>query len=105
VLTPSASHLLVRFTPVERRNFVFSLHQVGIPLGGILAALLAPAVAVLAGWRWSVVLSVALLCAVIVLMQRGRAAGTMTAIQPAPPSRPIRWPGSPPSGDTLRCAG
>jgi len=72
VLTPSASHLLVRFTPVERRNFVFSLHQVGIPLGGILAALLAPAVAVLAGWRWSVVLSVALLCAVIVLMQRGR---------------------------------
>ena len=77
VLTPSASHLLVRFTPVERRNFVFSLHQVGIPLGGILAALLAPAVAVLAGWRWSVVLSVALLCAVILLMQRG----------PGPPRR------------------
>jgi len=72
MLTPSASYLLVRFTPPERRNFVFSLHQVGIPLGGIFAALLAPAVAVLAGWRWSVVLSVALLCAVIVLMQRGR---------------------------------
>ncbi len=72
VLTPSASYLLVRFTPVERRSFVFSLHQVGIPLGGILVALLAPAVAVLAGWRWSVILSVALLCAVIVLMQRGR---------------------------------
>ncbi|MFN7085974.1 MAG: MFS transporter [Burkholderiales bacterium] len=72
VLTPSASYLLVRYTPAARRNLFFSLHQVGIPLGGMLAALASPAVAVLAGWRWSVALSVALVCGVIVLMQRGR---------------------------------
>lgn len=72
VLTPSASYLLMRFTPAARRNFVFSLHQVGIPLGGMLAALISPAVAVIAGWRWSVALSAGLLYCVIVLMQRSR---------------------------------
>jgi len=72
VLTPSASYLLMRFTPAARRNFVFSLHQVGIPLGGMLAALISPAVAVIAGWRWSVALSAGLLYGVIVLMQRSR---------------------------------
>lgn len=40
--------------------------------GGILAALVGPAVAVAAGWRWSVVASAALLYAVIALMQRDR---------------------------------
>ncbi|MEK6593152.1 MAG: MFS transporter [Pseudomonadota bacterium] len=71
-LTPSASYLLVRFTPAARRNFVFSLHQVGIPLGGVVAALAAPAITVLAGWRWAVMLSAVLIFGVIVLMQRGR---------------------------------
>lgn len=69
LITPSASALLVRFTPLTRRSFVFSLHQVGIPLGGIFAALISPVVAVMAGWRWSVLLSALLLYGVIALMQ------------------------------------
>jgi predicted MFS family arabinose efflux permease len=73
MLTPSASYLLMRFTPLDRRNTVFSLHQVGIPLGGILAATLAPAIAVAVGWRWAMLLNAALIVAVIVLMQLGRA--------------------------------
>jgi MFS family permease len=71
-LTPSASYLLMRFTPAARRNFVFSLHQVGIPLGGILAALAAPAITLFIGWRWAIVLSAMLILGVILLMQRGR---------------------------------
>ena len=71
-LTPSASYLLMRFTPDARRNFVFSLHQASIPLGGILAAVGAPWVAVTVGWRWSVALSALLLFAVVVLMQLRR---------------------------------
>jgi len=73
MLTPSASYLLMRFTPIERRNTVFSLHQVGIPLGGILAATLAPAIAVTAGWRWAILLNVAFIVALIALVQLGRA--------------------------------
>lgn len=72
LITPSASHLLMRYTPPHRRSTVFSIHQTGIPAGGILAALVAPAVAVHAGWRWSVLLSALLLAAVVLLMQHGR---------------------------------
>ena len=72
MITPSASHLLMRYTPPARRSMVFSIHQVGIPAGGMLAALIAPAVTVYAGWRWAVVISVILIISVIALMQRGR---------------------------------
>lgn len=72
MITPSASHLLMRFTPPARRSTMFSLHQVGIPAGGMCAALVSPAVAIWAGWRWAVVVSVVLLIGVVILMQIGR---------------------------------
>lgn len=72
MITPSASHLLMRYTAPERRSTVFSIHQVGIPAGGMLAALIAPAITVYAGWRWAVIISVALIISVLVVMQRGR---------------------------------
>ncbi len=72
MITPSASHLLMRYTPPQRRSTVFSIHQTGIPAGGMLAALIAPAVTIYAGWRWAVVLSALLLFAVVFLMQSGR---------------------------------
>ena len=72
MITPSASHLLMRYTPPKRRSTVFSIHQTGIPAGGMLAALIAPAVTVYAGWRWSVIVSAVLIISVVALMQRGR---------------------------------
>lgn len=72
MITPSASHLLMRFTPPARRSTMFSLHQVGIPAGGMCAALIAPTVAIYAGWRWAVIVSVVLMVGVVVLMQRER---------------------------------
>ncbi len=89
-LTPSASYLLMRFTPDARRNMVFSLHQASIPVGGVLAAVGAPWIAVTVGWRWSVALSALLLFAVAALMQRGRAGWdddrdpTHPAVAPSP---------------------
>ena len=74
LLTPSASHLLMRFTPANRRNLVFSVKQTGVPFGGIGAALIAPAVATAFGWRWALGVSAVLLCALIALLQRRRAA-------------------------------
>jgi MFS family permease len=52
-LTPSASHILIRYTPSHRRNVVFSLKQSGVPLGGVLAATIMPAVTVSLGWQWA----------------------------------------------------
>jgi MFS family permease len=70
---PSFSHLLMRFAPPKRRNFIFSLQQTGVPMGGIAAALLCPAIALAFGWRWAMLLSVILLGMVVLLMQHGRA--------------------------------
>lgn len=72
MITPAASHLLMRYTAPQRRSTVFSIHQTGIPAGGMLAALIAPAVTMYAGWRWAVVASVVLLACVVALMQYGR---------------------------------
>ena len=73
LLGPAFSHLLMRFSPPARRNFIFSLQQTGVPIGGIVAALIAPAIALAFGWRWAMLLSGALLAGVILMMQRGRA--------------------------------
>ena len=48
---PSASHLLTRFGDLRRRNLIFAIKQSGVPLGGVLAGLIAPPIAVTAGWQ------------------------------------------------------
>jgi len=72
LLAPSATYLLIRFSPPERRSLIFSLQQTGVPLGGMLAATVAPLIAIAVGWRWSLALSAVLLACVVALMQRGR---------------------------------
>ncbi len=71
-LTPSASNLLLRFTPAKRRNLIFSIKQTGVPLGGIGAALIGPVVAVHFGWQWAIVCNSMLLYALVFVLGRGR---------------------------------
>lgn len=73
LLTPSGSHLLMRFTPAARRNVIFSVKQTGVPFGGIGAALIAPAVTTAFGWRWALAVSGVLMFALIVALERRRA--------------------------------
>ncbi len=47
--TPAGSDLLMRVVPMKRRATIFSIKQAGVPLGGFVAGLLLPAVALLAG--------------------------------------------------------
>jgi MFS family permease len=72
MLTPSASHLLMRFTPTARRNLIFSMKQTGVPLGGIGAALITPAVAIAWGWQWAIVGNALALYTLVLILQRGR---------------------------------
>jgi MFS family permease len=72
MLTPSASNLLIRFTPEARRNLIFSLKQTGVPLGGIGAALITPAVAIAFGWQWALAANALTLYMLVLVMQRGR---------------------------------
>lgn len=50
---PAASQILVQRTDPRRRNLVFSIKQTGVPLGGVIVSLTAPALAVTVGWRWA----------------------------------------------------
>ncbi|OZI79165.1 MFS transporter [Bordetella genomosp. 2] len=60
-ITPASSHLLIQTTPPQRMSFVFSVKQTGVPLGGVLAGLLAPKLEIAIGWRGAV-LAAALAC-------------------------------------------
>jgi MFS family permease len=50
-VTPGSSHLIAAKTPPRRRALVFSLKQAGVPAGAMLVAAVAPAVALVGGWR------------------------------------------------------
>ncbi len=69
---PAASHLLVRYTPVRGRNLIFSLKQTGVPLGGMLAALVAPSMTDAFGWRSALLLVAGLGLAMAALLQGPR---------------------------------
>jgi predicted MFS family arabinose efflux permease len=72
--SPAAAHLIVRHTPSERRNLVFGIKQTGVPLGGVIVSLTAPALAVTVGWQWALVFIGAFAVATFLLAGRSRAA-------------------------------
>jgi predicted MFS family arabinose efflux permease len=70
----AAAHLLVRYTAPERRNLVFSIKQTGVPVGGVLIALIAPALAVTVGWQWSLATIAAVAIGVMLMVRPYRQA-------------------------------
>lgn len=70
--SPAAAHLLVKYTPSERRNLMFSIKQTGVPVGGVVTALTAPALAVSLGWQWSLAVIGAFAVAVLLLLELHR---------------------------------
>ncbi len=50
---PAATHLLVPQTPKRVFNFVMSIRQIGVPLGGVLGALIVPPLTLAHGWRFA----------------------------------------------------
>lgn len=73
LINPAASQLLIRHSPPERRNLIFSVKQTGVPLGGIAAGLIGPSVALSLGWS-AALWGVAAVCILVAAVsQRGRA--------------------------------
>jgi predicted MFS family arabinose efflux permease len=69
--SPAAAELLSRFTPPERRNLVYSIKQTGVPLGGVLAGLMAPPLAAI--WNWQAAfLAVGAACLATLLLLQPR---------------------------------
>lgn len=66
---PASTHLLVPHTPRHIFNMVMSLRQIGVPLGGVLAALVLPPVVVAFGWRHAMLLELVPVLGLIALME------------------------------------
>jgi len=73
LVSPATSQVLMRFTPPARRNLIFSVKQTGVPLGGVAAGGLAPAIAVWVGWQWALAVNAVALAILLLQMERGRA--------------------------------
>jgi MFS family permease len=57
-IAPASTHLLVPNTPRSVFNMVMSLRQIGVPLGGVLGAVLLPPLTLAFGWRWALLAQV-----------------------------------------------
>ena len=88
---PAGSHLLARLSPPHLRGRVFSVKQTSVPVGGAIAGLLVPAIALAWGWR-AAGPAVALLClAAMIAVQpwRARLDGDRDPSAPALAARPL----------------
>lgn len=68
-VTPCSSQILIKNTPMHRLSLIFSIKQTGVPLGGVLAAIIMPSLQDMVGWRSAlgVVCVMLLICAVVSL--------------------------------------
>ena len=73
MINSAAAHMLVTYTPPQRRNIMFSIKQTGVPVGGVITSLTAPAIAVHYGFHWSLVLIVVLIAGLLIFIQGYRA--------------------------------
>ncbi len=72
-VTPASSHVLAKSTPPHMMSLVFSVKQTGVPLGGVLAGAVVPALVAWAHWRAAALAVGAACLAVVALAQPLRA--------------------------------
>ncbi len=70
---PASTHLLVPQTPKPVFNLVMSLRQIGVPLGGVLAALILPPLVLVIGWRGALLAELGPVLLLIAAMEFPRA--------------------------------
>jgi MFS family permease len=71
---PASTHLLVPHTPRAMFNLVMSLRQIGVPLGGVFAALILPPLVAVIGWRGALLAELIPVASLILMMEVPRRA-------------------------------
>ena len=71
-IAPISTHLLMPRTNPKTLNLVFSIRQIGVPLGGVLAALILPGLAQKIGWQHAFWVQVLPILLVIFILQMYR---------------------------------
>lgn len=92
LVSPPATQVLSRLATAARRNTVFSIKQMGVPIGGALAGVMLPSLALLLGWRGAALaVAVALALAVLALAPFRRAWDATRAEAAEPGARLAPW--------------
>lgn len=65
----ASTHLLVPQTPRPVFNLVMSLRQIGVPLGGVLAALILPPLVLRIGWRGALLTQIVPILALMLVLE------------------------------------
>lgn len=73
IITPAASHLIIRFTDPARLGLVFSIRQTGVPIGAAIAGAGIPPLLLLTGWQQVTLLIMLVFVVSVVLLQPLRA--------------------------------
>ena len=66
---PASTHLLVPQTPQPVFNLVMSLRQIGVPFGGVMAALILPPLVLAIGWRNALLAELGPVVLLMILME------------------------------------
>lgn len=66
---PASTHLLVPQTPQPVFNLVMSLRQIGVPFGGVMAALILPPMVLAIGWRGALLAELGPVVVLMLLME------------------------------------
>lgn len=81
---PVSTHLLVPRTPPSIVNLVLSIRQIGVPLGGVLGALLLPPIALAIGWQNTLLLQAIPVVVLLLLLELPRRSWDRDAGAPIP---------------------
>ncbi len=66
---PASTHLLVPQTPQPVFNLVMSVRQIGVPFGGVMAALILPPLVLAIGWRHALLAELGPVVLLMILME------------------------------------
>ena len=71
---PAGTEVLQRYAPARHRNLIFSVKQAGVPIGGVLAGLILPAIVGALDWRFTLVFAALIVAASVAAVQPMREA-------------------------------
>ena len=90
VVNPVSSHMLARRTPPGMLALVFSIKQTGVPVGGAIAGVVAPPLALALGWTGALPVLAAICIAAAFALLPARAALAEKRVPPAGPGGSLR---------------
>jgi MFS family permease len=106
LVNPASSHILARATPPGMMALVFSIKQTGVPIGGIVAGALVPALLLGVGWQaalWVLAVATAVI-ALLIEPERRAHERAVAGDAPQPGSHSVSGAARPAAGFGLRSA-